>query len=156
MNTTTLPNPSSATSAGSINVVQPYLFFNGRCEEALEFYTRALGAKITMLMRYHENPDPANACAVNIPGHKIMHASFRVGGTELCASDGMASGKLQFEGFSLSVNVPDAPTAQRVFAALAEGGEITMPLGPTFYSPSFGMLTDRFGVGWMVIVPANV
>ena len=132
-------------------VVQPYLFFGGRCEEALEFYGKALGAEVQMMMRYKESPEqqrPVPDCF----DEKVMHASFRIGETIVMASDGMCDGKPAFEGFSLSITVPDEAAAERVFAALGEGGLITMPLEKTFWAPKFGMLTDRFGVGWMVSV----
>jgi PhnB protein len=131
--------------------IQPYLFFGGRCEEAVEFYRTALGAELQMLMRYQESPEPHP----NLPscfGDKVMHASFRIGSSTLMASDGMCDGKANFDGFSLSISVPDEPEADRVFGALAEGGLVTMPLEKTFWAPKFGMLQDRFGVGWMVTV----
>lgn len=133
--------------------VQPYLFFEGRAEEALNFYTRALGAQPTMLMRYRESPDAPPPDKVP-PGSddKVMHASFRVGDTEVMLSDGFCSGQPQFRGFSLAIGAVDEATARRWFAALGDGGTVTMPLGATFWSPCFGMLTDRFGVGWMVSV----
>lgn len=132
-------------------LVQPYLFFGGRCEEALEFYRTALGAEVQMLTRFKESPEPQ-------PGlpdcfeEKVMHASFRIGETTLMASDGMCDGKANFEGFSLSITVPDEAEAERVFGALGEGGLVTMLLEKTFWAPKFGMLQDRFGVGWMVSV----
>lgn len=131
--------------------VQPYLFFGGKCEEAIEFYRSALGAEVQMLMRYKESPEeqrPVPSCFDD----KVMHASLRIGETILMASDGMCDGKPNFDGFSLSVTVPNEAEADRVFAALGEGGLVTMPLDKTFWSPKFGMLTDRFGVGWMVSV----
>ena len=134
--------------------VQPYLFFDGRCEEAIEFYKGALGAKVDMLMRFKESPDPVppGMCGPN-SDDKVMHSALRIGETLIMASDGMAGGKPEFKGFSLSVNVADAAEADRMFAALGTGGSVTMPLGKTFFSPRFGMVTDKFGVGWMVIVP---
>lgn len=134
-------------------LVQPYLFFEGRCEEALEFYRSALGAEVTMLMRFKESPEPmpAEMCP---PGseNKVMHASFTIGETTLMASDGRAQGKPVFQGFSLSLSVPSDAEAQRLFSALSEGGQVQMPLGKTFYASSFGMVADRFGVSWMIIV----
>lgn len=132
--------------------VQTYLFFEGRCEEAIEFYRRALGTEVEMMVRYRESPDPDMIA----PGseNKIMHASLRIGGATLLASDGRCSGQPNFQGFSLSAQASDAAAAERLFNALADGGEVRMPLGKTFWSPSFGMVADRFGVGWMVIVPA--
>jgi PhnB protein len=134
--------------------VQAYLFFNGRCEEAIEFYKTALGAKVEMLMRFKESPDPPPPGMVP-PGfeNKVMHASLRIGDTTVMASDG-CEGNPSFQGFSLSIAVTDLAEANRLFTALAEGGQVQMPLGKTFWSPGFGMLTDRFGVGWMINVPA--
>jgi PhnB protein len=134
------------------NVVQPYLFFGGRCEEALEFYRTALGAEVDFLMRYHESPEPLPPGGLP-PGfdNKVMHATFHIGGTTLMASDGSEAGA-SFSGFSLSLAVPTEAEANRAFAALAGGGEVKMPLGKTFWSPCFGMVKDRFGLGWMVSV----
>jgi len=138
---------STPTKAG----VQPYLFFGGRCEEAIEFYCTALGAEMQMLTRFKDAPEPQ-------PGmpdcfeEKVMHASLRIGETILMASDGRCDGEVNFEGFSLSITVPDEAEAERVFTALGEGGLITMPLEKVFWAPKFGMLQDRFGVGWMVSV----
>ena len=135
--------------------VQPYLFFDGRCEEAIEFYKSTLGAKVDMLMRFKESPDPVppGMCGPN-SDDKVMHSAFRVGDSLIMASDGMAGGKPEFKGFSLSVNAVDEVEADRLFAALGKGGQVQMPLGKTFWSPCFGMVADRFGVGWMVTVAA--
>ncbi|HEX2135849.1 MAG TPA: VOC family protein [Microvirga sp.] len=134
-------------------LIQPYLYFDGRCEEALEFYRRALGAEVTMLMRFRDAPDPPPPGMI-APGSegKIMHASFRLGEATVLASDGRCQGQPEFRGFSLSLSVASEAEADRVFAALAEGGQVQMPLGKTFFSPRFGMVADRFGVSWMVIV----
>ena len=141
--------------------VEPYLFFEGRCEEAIEFYRRALGAQVTMLMRYKDNPEPAagpgcgegaNARGGPTP-EMVMHAAFTVGETQVMASDGMGSGSPAFKGISLSLSPANDAEAQRLFAALAQGGQVQMPLGKTFFSPAFGMVADRFGVSWMVVVP---
>jgi PhnB protein len=131
--------------------VQPYLFFDGRCEEALEFYRKALGAEVTMLMRFKESPEPHQPGMIP-PGaeNKVMHASFRLGEATVMASDGHCQGKPSFQGFSLSLTVPDEPRADKLFSALAEGGRVEMPLMKTFWSPRFGMVVDRFGVMWMV------
>jgi len=133
--------------------IQPYLFFDGRCDEAIEFYRTALGAEVGRLMRFKDSPEPPSAgmCA---PGseNKVMHASFRIGDTTVMASDGRNTGKPNFQGFSLSLDVKDAAEGQRLFAALADGGQIQMPLTKTFFSPLFGMVADRFGVSWMIIV----
>jgi PhnB protein len=135
--------------------VQPYLFFDGRCEEALEYYKTALGASVQMLMRFDESPEapPPDKVAPS-SGRKIMHASFTIGDTEVMASDGYAKGQPEFKGFSLSIRTRSEAETDRVFAALADGGQVQMPLGKTFFSPKFGMLTDRFGVAWMVMVDA--
>lgn len=132
--------------------VQPYLFFDGHCEEALEFYRRALGAKIEMLIRYKESPEPPPPGMVQ-PGmeDKVMHASFSIGDTTVMASDDCTRPKISIEGFQLSLTVADAAEARQRFAALAEGGQVKTPLAKTFFSPSFGMLVDRFGVSWMVV-----
>lgn len=134
--------------------VQPYLFFDGRCEEALAFYGRALGAKVNAMMRFSEAPDPPPPECAPANAAAIMHASFTVGDTELMASDGMAAGTPDFRGFSLSITADDEAHARRLFDALGDGGQVQMPLGRTFFSPCFGMVADRFGVSWMVIVPA--
>ena len=135
-------------------LVQPYLFFSGRCEEALEFYRTALGAQVDMLMHYKDSPEPPP------PGmlpagfeNKVMHTTFRIGETTLMASDGCEEG-LSFGGFSLSLAMPTEAEARRAFAALSCGGQVKMALTKTFWSPCFGMLTDRFGLGWMVTVEA--
>jgi PhnB protein len=131
--------------------VTPYLFFDGRCEEALEFYRKALDAEVTALIRFKESPDPS-MCMPGIDQNKVMHANFRVGETQVMASDGRCEGKLNFQGFALSLSVPTEAEAARRFAALADGGQVQMPLTKTFFSPRFGMVADRFGVSWMVIV----
>lgn len=133
-------------------LVQPYLFLDGRCEEALELYRTALGAEVLMLMRFKESPDPGS-CA---PGSedKVMHCSFRIGETTVMASDGNCTGQPKFDGFSLSITVPSEAEAERLFAALGVGGQVQMPLTKTFFSPRFGMVADRFGVSWMIHVAA--
>ena len=133
--------------------IEPYLFFGGRCEEALEFYRAALGAETGILMRFKDSPDPHPPGMIP-PGFesKVMHATFRIGGSTIMASDGC--GEISgFEGFSLSLTLPDAEEVARVFSALSEGGKVTMPLAKTFWSPLFGMVTDRFGVNWMLTLP---
>jgi PhnB protein len=130
--------------------VQPYLMFEGCCEEAVEFYREALGAEVTMLMRFKESPDPG-MCS---PGtlDKVMHMSFRIGDTTLLASDGRCTGQPNFQGISLSLTVPNDAEAERRFASLADGGQVQMPLTKTFFSSRFGMVVDRFGVAWMIVV----
>jgi PhnB protein len=135
--------------------VQPYLFFDGRCEEAIAFYRGALGAEVTMLMRFKDSPE-SNEKPMVPPesGDKIMHANLRIGDSTVMASDGQCTGRPGFLGFSLSITASDDAQAKRLFAALADGGQVQMPLTKTFYSPHFGMVADRFGVSWMVIVAA--
>ena len=133
--------------------VQPYLFFDGRCEEAIEFYKRALGARVEMLMRFSESPERPPPGMVP-PGSedKVMHSCLRIGDTAVMASDGRCQGRPSFSGFSLSLTARDEADADRLFAALADGGEVQMPLAKTFFSPRFGMVADRFGVSWMIVV----
>ena len=133
--------------------VQPYLFFDGRCEEALEFYRKAVGAEVKMLMHFRDNPEPPQPGCPPSPADKVMHACFKIGDTEIMASDGQCSGKPSFQGFSLSLTPADEAGAKRLFGALGEGGQVQMPLTKTFFSPAFGMVADRFGVSWMVYVP---
>jgi PhnB protein len=130
--------------------VQPYLFFDGRCEEAMEFYRSALGAEVTALMRFKDSPDPGMV----VPGatDKVMHASFRIGETTILASDGRCEGRPSFQGFALSLTVPNEAEAERLFAAVGNGGQVQMPLTRTFFSARFGMVADRFGVTWMIYV----
>jgi PhnB protein len=133
-------------------LVQPYLFFEGRCEEALEFYAKAIGAKVEMKMRYSESPE---GCPKGMPAgseKKIMHAAFKVGDDLLMASDGMNSGKPNFNGISLSISADDEAGVKKSFDALAQGGKVVQPLIKTFFSPAFGMVTDKFGVQWMLLV----
>ncbi len=133
--------------------VQPYLFFGGRCEEAMSFYRDAVGAEVGMKMRFSESPEKPPPGQLK-PGfeNKIMHAQFQVGESTVMASDGCGE-ESGFKGFSLAINVATVEQADRAFNALAKGGTVTMPLAKTFWSPRFGMLTDRFGVGWMIGIP---
>lgn len=134
--------------------VQPYLNFDGRCEEAIEFYRSALGAEVVMLMRNKENPEPPPPNVVPPEaGDKILHASLRIGASTVMASDGMCQSRSAFQGITLSLSAADETEAGRLFAALSDGGQVRMPLARTFFSPAFGMVDDRFGVPWMVIVP---
>ncbi len=130
--------------------VQPYLFFDGRCDEALEFYKTAIGAKVGMLMRFKDAPDRSTIA----PGseNKVMHAQVEIGDTKLLASDGRCLGQPNFQGFALTISAKSEAEADKIFAALGDGGKVTMPMGKTFFSPRFGMLADKFGVGWMVLV----
>jgi len=138
--------------------ITPYLDFSGRCEEALEFYRKALGAEVEMVMRFNESPEPPPPGMLQAGFEKkIMHASFRVRGVPLMASDG-CDDKSKFDGMRLALAVPKEADARSAFDALADGGSVQMPLTKTFWSPCFGMVTDRFGLGWMVMVaeaPAN-
>ncbi len=132
--------------------IQPYLFFDGRCDEAIAFYQSALGAEVTMLMRFKDGPEPGMVSPES--RDKVMHASLRIGDTTVLASDGRCLGQPNFQGFALSLTVPDVAEAERLFAALGDGGEVRMKLAETFFSPRFGMVADRFGVTWMVYVAA--
>lgn len=133
--------------------VQPYLFFDGRCEEAIEFYKKTLGAKVEMLMRFKESPEPPPpGCMAPGTEDKVMHACLRIGDTAVMASDGQCGGKPSFQGVSLSITAPTEADADRMFNALADGGQVQMPLAKTFFSPRFGVVADRFGMSWMVIV----
>lgn len=132
--------------------VQPYLFFDGRCEEALEFYKNKLGADVTFSMRFKESPDK-EACNQMPPNtaDKIMHAAFKIGDTLIMASDGMSAGRPEFKGVSLSITADSESGADKMFNALADGGQVQMPLGKTFFAKKFGMVADKFGVSWMII-----
>lgn len=135
------------------SIVQAYLFFDGRCEEAIEFYRRALDAEVDMLMRFKDSPEPPQpGCVPSGSENKVMHASLRIGETSVMASDGRCAGKPNFQGFALSLTVSTEAEAERLFTALADGGQLQMPLAKTFFSPRFGMVADRFGVMWMVLV----
>jgi len=132
--------------------IQPYLFFDGRCEEALTFYRQALGAEVTMLMRFKEAPGPQDGGMVPPgAGDKVMHAAVRIGETTVMASDGQCKGQPSFSGFSLSLTAESDAEAERLFKALGEGGQVQMPMEKTFFASRFGMVADRFGVPWMVI-----
>jgi len=131
--------------------IQPYLFFDGRCDEAIELYQRVLGAKVNMLMRFKDSPDPS---AVHGNADKVMHASLQIGDSMVLASDGHCQGQPSFHGFALSLTAADDAEAKRRFEALADGGQVQVPMAKTFFASSFGMVADRFGVGWMVYVPS--
>jgi len=130
--------------------VQPYLNFDGRCDEALEFYKKAIGAKVGMLMRFKDAPDPS----MITPGsaNKVMHSQVQLGDSTVLMSDGRCTGQANFHGIALSITASSEAEADRIFAGLADGGQVQMPLGKTFFSPRFGMLSDKFGVGWMILV----
>ena len=131
--------------------VQPYLNFDGRCNEALEFYKKAVGAKVGMVMRFKDAPDKS----MMSPGSEdnVMNSQFQIGNTTVMASDGRCTGKANFQGIMLSISADSEAEADRLFTGLADGGQVQMPLGKTFFSPRFGMVADKFGVGWMIIVP---
>jgi PhnB protein len=141
--------------------VQSYLSFEGRCDEAIAFYKKALGAEVVQLMRYSDAPEmPAAEAEAGCPGatpaaDKVMHAVVRIGETELMASDGRCSGQAEFKGIMLALSASTDAEARQWFDALADGGQVMQPLTPTFFSSSFGMLTDRFGIGWLLVVHAG-
>ncbi|HEX3151548.1 MAG TPA: VOC family protein [Gemmataceae bacterium] len=135
--------------------ITPYLFFGGRCEEAINFYRTALGAEVEMLMRFNESPEPTPPGMLQTGFEKkVMHASIKVRGIALMMSDG-CDDKSKFDGFRLALTVPAESDAHKIFDALAGGGSVQMPLCKTFWSPCYGMVTDRFGLGWMVMVPGQ-
>jgi PhnB protein len=136
--------------------VQPYLSFEGRCEEAIEFYKQAIGAEQLMMMRNEQSPEPAPPGMLAAGSEKkVMHAAMKIGESTVLFSDGSNDGNTQFKGFSLSLSVDTQAEAERLFTALSAGGKVDLPLGKTFWSPCFGMLTDRFGIGWMVGLPGQ-
>ncbi len=130
--------------------VQPYIFFDGRCDEALKFYEKALGAKVDMLMRFKDAPDQSMVKPES--SDKVMHAAVHLGDTQVLMSDGHCQGKANFQGFSLAITAADIAEGERRFNALAEGGQVQMPMAETFFASRFGMVADKFGVGWMVLV----
>ena len=130
--------------------VQPYLSFEGRCDEAIDFYKKAIGAKVEMMMRFKEAPDQSMISPGN--ADKVMHAALRAGDAMLLMSDGRCTGSTNFHGIALALTVPTEADAERVFGGLSDGGKVNMPLQKTFFAPRFGMLADKFGVGWMVLV----
>ncbi|HMP51214.1 MAG TPA: VOC family protein [Candidatus Melainabacteria bacterium] len=135
--------------------IEPYLFFGGKCEEALAFYSDVLGAETLFKMRFSESPDPLpEGMIADGFEDKIMHSTFRVKDTTIMASDGCGP-EARFEGFSLAINLDDEAEAKRIFEGLSKGGKVDMPLSKTFWSPCYGMLTDRFGVAWMVMVQGS-
>lgn len=137
------------------SIIQPYVFFDGKCEEALAFYKKTLGANVTMLMRFKDSPEPPKPGCTPEDTNKIMHAEFQIGETVIMASDGRATGNPKFEGFALSLTVKTEAEADQAFNALANGGKVEMPLAKTFFSARFGMVEDKFGVFWMVLVTPN-
>lgn len=136
----------------SNSLVQPYVFFDGKCKEAIEFYKSTLGAEVNMLMRYKDSPEPPPPGGGPLDPNKVMHAQFQIGSTVIMVSDGCATGNPKFEGFALSLIVETEAEADKAFNALVNGGKVGMPLAKTFFSPKFGMVADKFGVMWMVLV----
>jgi PhnB protein len=130
--------------------LNPYVYFDGRCEEAFEYYRKTLGAEKTMMLRFKDNPQPGDSMVPPGSENKIMHMSFRIGDVTVLASDGRCGGQPNFQGFGLSITVPTDADVRRIFASLADGGQVQMPLAKTFFSPCFGMVADRFGVMWLV------
>ncbi len=141
-----------STSKIGAGIVQPYLFFDGRCEEAINFYKQAVGAQVEMLMHFKDSPAPPQPGCPPSPGDKVMHSTLRIGNSMILASDGRCTDQPDFKGFSLSLTVETDADAAKYFGALSAGGQVMAPLAKTFFSSSFGMLTDKFGVGWMVYV----
>ena len=137
------------------SIVQAYVFFDGKCEEAIEFYKKALGATVNMLMRYKDSPEPPPPGCGPVDANKVMHAQFQIGETIIMGSDGRATGNPKFEGFALALSVKTEAEADKAFNALANGGKVEMPLAKTFFSARFGMVLDKFGVFWMVLVTPN-
>ena len=135
-------------------LVQPYLFFDGRAEEAVDFYRKTVGAEVTMLMRFKDSPDPSMSPPDSPNANKVMHMSLKIGDSTVLGSDGRCMGQANFQGFALSLTAANEAEATKLFAALGEGGQVQMPLTKTFFSPAFGMLADRFGMSWMVYVAA--
>jgi PhnB protein len=133
--------------------VQPYIFFDGKCEEALEFYKGAIGAKVDMMMRFKEAPDQSQMQPNT--GDKVMHAAFHVGTTQVLASDGHCAGKPSFQGFGLALNAKNDAEAEKLFTAVGKGGQVLQPLTKTFFASKFGMVTDKFGIMWMVMAEEN-
>jgi PhnB protein len=148
--------PFVGEAAAATPAIQPYLFFRGRCEEAIAYYKKTLGAEVLMTMRFKDNPDKPGPDKVSKAlDDKIMHASLRIAGTDIMMSDGMKSGPLDFQCMSLSLTVASEADADRIYGALAKDGTIQMPIGPTFFAKRFGAVADKFGVSWMIMVPPN-
>ena len=132
--------------------IQPYLYFDGRCDEAIDFYREALGAEVLMLMRFRDAPAGAECGGAAPPPDKVMHACLQIGDSQVLCSDGFATGHPEFKGVSLSLNAADDAQARQLFDALAENGQVQMPLSESFFASSFGMVTDRLGVEWIIVV----
>jgi PhnB protein len=126
----------------------PYLNFHGECEAAFKFYERCLNGKITALVTFESMGDVSQLPAGW--GKKIMHAHMTVGSTVLMGADAPSGQFEKLQGFSMSVHVEQPAEAERVFGALSENGTVRLPIQPTAWAAKFGMLTDQFGVPWMV------
>ena len=135
--------------------VQPYLSFEGRAQEALDFYKSAVGATVDVIMHFKDAPPEVQAQMSPDSREKIMHAAFRLGDTQLFASDGRCTGKASFSGVSLTINAASNEEAEKLFGALGKGGQVTMPMSETFFAYRFGILADKFGVNWMILYPKN-
>jgi PhnB protein len=136
--------------------VQPYLSFEGRAQEAIDFYKGAVGAKVDMIMLFKEAPPEMQAQMSPGSKDKIMHAAFKIGDTQVLASDGRCTGKASFSGINLTLNAANNSEAEKLFGALSNGGQVTMPMSETFFAHRFGMCSDKFGVGWMVLAPKEM
>jgi PhnB protein len=136
--------------------IQPYLSFEGRAKEAIEFYKSAIGAKVDVIMHFKDAPPEMQSQMSPESKDKVMHAAFKVGDTQVLASDGNCSGKASFSGVSLTLNAANSAEAEKLFGALGNGGQVTMPMSETFFAHRFGMLADKFGVNWMVIAPKEM
>lgn len=148
------PFVGEAAAPATTPSIQPYLFFRGRCEEAIDYYKATLGAEDLGTMRFKDNPDqPAHDKVPAELDNRIMHACLRIAGNTIMMSDGMKTGPLDFQCMSLSLTVPSEAEAERLFNALAKEGTVQMLLGPTFFAQRFGAVADRFGVSWMIMVP---
>ncbi len=150
------PFVGEAPTAPAAGAIQPYLFFRGRCEEAIKYYKKTLGAEVGMMLRFKDNPDKPDRKKVPAAlDDKIMHANLKIAGSEILVSDGMKSGPLDFQCMSLALAVHSEADVDRIFNALAKDGQVQMPLGKPFFAKRFGAVSDKFGVSWMIMVPPN-
>lgn len=132
-------------------MLDSYLFFDGNCAEAMNFYQRVTGGKLTAMMKYSESPQPQDPAHCG-PGdmNRIMHASLVIDGRNLMASDTPQGQFKPMQGFSLSLFYETPEEAKQKFDMLSDSGQVFMPFGPTFWAKGFGMCVDRFGTPWMV------
>ncbi len=128
--------------------LNPYLNFDGKCAEAFAFYARCLGGQNLAIQTFRESPMAEHVGPED--QDRVVHARMNVGDTVLMGSDSPSNRSSEAKGFAVSLSVDSAEEAERVFHALAEGGEIHMPIGETFWAVRFGMLLDQFGIPWMV------